>query len=88
MPFHARDLSVLAYANGFTLWHYRTADGLDALLRDDADGYFAAARDLLRPGDQIIVNVMDTAGQTTANLAVAAGAAGGPRVRRMASQAP
>ncbi len=26
MAFQTKDLSVLAYANGFTLWHYTTAD--------------------------------------------------------------
>ncbi len=26
MAFTIRDLSVLAYANGFTLWHYKTGN--------------------------------------------------------------
>jgi hypothetical protein len=51
MAFAARELSVLAYANGFTLWHYRTP--ADDLL---ASGYFDAAEELLRAGDQIIAN--------------------------------
>jgi hypothetical protein len=64
MAFNARELSVLAYANGFTLWHYRTADPSDSLTKPDATanptahGYFAAACELLRPGDQIIVNLL------------------------------
>lgn len=51
MSFAARELSVLAYANGFTLWHYRSS-------ADDplAPGYFNSAEELLRAGDQIIVN--------------------------------
>ena len=49
MSFTARELSVLAYANGFTLWHYRT--GADDLL---GAGYFDSAQELLREGDQII----------------------------------
>ena len=51
MSFLARELSVLAYANGFTLWHYRTA--ADDLL---TPGYFDSAQELLREGDQIIAN--------------------------------
>jgi hypothetical protein len=51
MAFAARDLSVLAYANGFTLWHYRTT--ADDLL---ASGYFDSADEVLRAGDQIIAN--------------------------------
>ena len=53
MAFMLQDLSVLAYANGFTLWHYRTADVDTAV--DDAD-YFLEAIDMLRPGDMIIAN--------------------------------
>ncbi len=30
MAFQTKDLSVLAYANGFTLWHYTTDDPADA----------------------------------------------------------
>ena len=51
MAFLARELSVLAYANGFTLWHYRTS--ADDLL---SPGYFDSAQELLREGDQIIAN--------------------------------
>ena len=40
MAFLARELSVLAYANGFTLWHYRTS--ADDLL---TPGYFDSAQD-------------------------------------------
>lgn len=56
MPFSSRELSVLAYANGFTLWHYRTTDPLAALTAPDGS-YFAAADELLRPGDSIIVTM-------------------------------
>ncbi|MCA8907280.1 MAG: hypothetical protein KDA49_13070 [Rhodospirillaceae bacterium] len=47
------NLSVLAYANGFTLWHYTTED-VDTDV-DDAD-YFLDARDLLKVGDMILAN--------------------------------
>jgi hypothetical protein len=53
MTFALKDLSVLAYANGFTLWHYRTADADTDV--DDAD-YFLEAIDMLRPGDMILAN--------------------------------
>ncbi|MCB1835045.1 MAG: hypothetical protein KDH19_16660 [Geminicoccaceae bacterium] len=53
-----RDLSALSYANGFTLWHYRTGDSVS--LVDDA-GYFDSAARMLRVGDFIFVNAdMDT----------------------------
>jgi hypothetical protein len=64
MAFNARELSILAYANGFTLWHYRTADPSASLTEagtapmPTVSGYFAAAGELLRPGDQIIVNLL------------------------------
>ncbi len=56
MSFIATDLSVLAYANNFTLWHYTTAD--DAVT---AGGYFNNAVNTLRVNDLIIANV-DTDG--------------------------
>jgi hypothetical protein len=52
MAFTTNNLSVLAYANGFTLWHYRT---LDASI--DGPGYFDDAADFLRAGDIILANV-------------------------------
>ena len=60
--FVSRELSILAYANGFTLWHYRTTDAASALLeRETGDpdyiGYFAPACDLLRRGDLILVSL-------------------------------
>ena len=53
------NLSVLAYANGFTLWHYTTGDAEATVVADD---YFADARDLLKPGDMVLTNL--TAGDT------------------------
>lgn len=53
MAYQSQNLSAIAYANGFTLWHYRTADA--ASLIDDA-GYFDRAGDMLRVGDFIFVN--------------------------------
>jgi len=58
MAYVSKDLSVLAYANGFTLWHYTTLD-LAAVV--DTTGYFNDASDMLRVGDIVVANV-DTAG--------------------------
>ena len=56
MAFTASDLSVLAYANNFTLWHYTTIDSSVTTA-----GYFNKAVDMLRVNDLIIANV-DTDG--------------------------
>lgn len=53
MAFETRNLSVIAYANGFTLWHYATPDSAGDV---DTTGYFDDASDMLRPGDMIIAN--------------------------------
>lgn len=53
MAYQSKDLSALGYANGFTLWHYRTAD-LAAVV--DNAGYFNAAGRMLRVGDFIMLN--------------------------------
>lgn len=58
MAFKPQDLSVIGYANGFTLWHYTTED---AAADVDTAGYFDAAVDVLRVGDMILANV-DTGG--------------------------
>ena len=53
MAFSSKNLSVLAYANGFTLWHYTTVD----LATDvDTSGYFNDATDIVRVGDMILTN--------------------------------
>ena len=50
-------LSVLAYANGFTLWHCKAGSVADA----SAPGYFNGAADLLASGDLILVSAPDGA---------------------------
>lgn len=53
MAYSPNNLSALAYANGFTLWHYKTPDlGLDV----DTAGYFNDAAAMLRAGDFIMAN--------------------------------
>lgn len=56
MAFIASDLSVLAYANNFTLWHFTTTDA-----DITTAGYLDRAADMLRVNDLIIANV-DTDG--------------------------
>lgn len=59
MAFSARNLSVLAYANGFTLWHYK--GGEDALNEVTGDDYFDDGRDLLAQGDALMISAADGA---------------------------
>ena len=54
MAFTIRDLSVLAYANGFTLWHYKS--GIDNLADVACDDYFADASDMMATGDLILIS--------------------------------
>ena len=51
--YKSKDFSVLAYGNGFTLWHYKTADTLTQI---KADAYFDDAADMVRAGDMILSN--------------------------------
>ena len=54
MAYLSKNLSVLAYANGFTLWHYTTPDTAATV---DTAGYFNSASEMLRVGDMILANV-------------------------------
>jgi hypothetical protein len=64
MAFAIRNLSVLAYAQGFTLWHYRAnVTTLAANLTPPASvaavseaGFFDAAADMLAVGDMVLVS--------------------------------
>jgi hypothetical protein len=60
MGFSLRNLSVLAYANGFTLWHYKAGDA--SLAAVGAPGFFAGAEDMLVTGDMLMVSAADGAG--------------------------
>lgn len=70
MVFSVRELSVLAYANGFTLWHYKAGDGGAAAAAQP--GFFDTASDLLANGDMVLVS--STAGGRV--LCIVTGAAG------------
>lgn len=56
MAYNSNNLSVLAYANEFTLWHYATIDASVT-----TSNYFNSASDMLRVNDLIITN-LDTDG--------------------------
>ena len=70
MAFAIRNLSVLAYANGFTLWHYKA--GKDPLTHVEKPDFFSDAADMLAEGDMMMVSSVD-GGRI---LTVASGAAG------------
>ena len=53
MAYDASNLSALTYANGFTLWHYKTPDVATDV---DTSGYFNEAAAMLRVGDFIFAN--------------------------------
>lgn len=59
MAFAIRNLSVLAYANGFTLWHYKS--GKDRLESVSVGNYLADASDMLTAGDLIMITAADGA---------------------------
>jgi hypothetical protein len=58
MSFAIRNLSVLAYANGFTLWHYKTADELASV---SVPNYFAQGGDMIASGDMVMLSAADGA---------------------------
>jgi hypothetical protein len=70
MPYIASDLSVLAYANNFTLWHYTTIDSAVT-----GAGYFNSAAGMLRVGDIVIVNI-DTDGTPSTKFYIVTGNTG------------
>lgn len=64
MAYKSYDLSVAAYANGFTLWHYTTVDAAATVA---AEGYFNDASDMLRVGDMVLANT-DTDGTLASGI--------------------
>ncbi len=73
MAYSSKNLSVLGYANGFTLWHYTTTD---TAATTDSSGYLNAASDLLRVGDFIFANT-DTGGTPAHGIFVVRANSGG-----------
>ena len=66
MSFQSKNFSVLAYSNGFTLWHYTTKDNNKDVF---TNGYFNDGADMLRTGDMIMMN-LNTDGESEAALAL------------------
>ena len=56
MAFQNKNLSVIAYANGFTLWHYAADEKMNVIA---ASGYFDSVKTLMNTGDVIIINASD-----------------------------
>ena len=73
MSYLSKNLSVLAYANGFTLWHYTSTDTAADMT---GAGYFNGASDLLRANDLVLVNT-DTDGSAGARIISIAGVSAG-----------
>lgn len=73
MAYSSKNLSVLGYANGFTLWHYTTTDVAATV---DSSGYLNAAADLLRVGDFIFANT-ETGGTPAHGIFVVRANSGG-----------
>jgi hypothetical protein len=65
------DISVLAYANNFTLWHYKTVDSSVTTA-----GYFNTASDMMHVGDMIIAN-LDTDGTPSTKFYIVTAITGG-----------
>jgi hypothetical protein len=75
MAFSIRNLSVLAYAQGFTLWHYKA--GTAKLEQAATRGFFDNAADMIAPGDMIMISASD-GGRMLFVAATAGGVATGP----------
>lgn len=56
MAFQNKNLSVIAYANGFTLWHYAANEAMTTIC---ASAYFDSVKTLMNTGDIIIINASD-----------------------------
>lgn len=74
MAFQNKNLSVIAYANGFTLWHYSANDTMATIT---ASSYFNDVKTLMNAGDLVIINASDktgirTVGVTSGNITTAA----------------
>ena len=68
MAFQNKNLSVIAYANGFTLWHYKANETLATIT---ASGYFSSVHTLMNTGDIILINGSN--GTTIKSIAVSDG---------------
>ena len=53
-----KNMSVIAFANGFTLWQYKSTS--DSLEQIEWAGYFDRIMTLMAHGDIIIINARDS----------------------------
>jgi hypothetical protein len=60
MTLNLSNLSVLAYANNFTLWHYKTHQ--ESITTSN---YFYPAANIMNVGDMIIANIGNNGASTT-----------------------
>ncbi|MBO5443210.1 MAG: hypothetical protein J6A33_05430 [Alphaproteobacteria bacterium] len=67
MAFNSKDFSVMAYANGFTLWNYASADKLAAV---KGTGYFNETAPFVCKGDMILTVANKEAAIESAILSV------------------
>lgn len=65
MAFQNKNLSVIAYANGFTLWHYKANETITTIT---TSGYFSPVATLMKTGDIILINASN--GTTIQTLSV------------------
>ncbi len=66
MAFQNKNLSVIAYANGFTLWHYTANETMTTIT---ASGYFDGVSTLMNSGDIVIINASDSTAIKTIKVA-------------------
>jgi len=71
MAYNSANLTSMCYGNGFTLWHYTSADAIATV---NTAAYFNDASDMLNVRDVIIV--VDSATPTTSLVSVLSNAAG------------
>lgn len=57
MAFQNKNMSVVAYCNGWTLWHYKSDEPLSEICKV---GYFSPIYTLCAVGDIIIINADDS----------------------------
>lgn len=69
MSYNSKNFSVMAYANGFTLWNYSTPDTLADVT---AAGYFNETAPFARIGDMILLNASTESSIEPAVMAVTA----------------
>lgn len=85
MSYNSKNFSVMAYANGFTLWNYTTEDSLSAI---KAAGYFNEIAPFARPGDMVLVNADTESTPQPAILSVASVSADSVTVAVVAPYTP